>query len=101
MRIGDTTLRACIASAFLFALAACGTSTSDRALSGGALGAAAGAAIGSAYGDAGKGALIGGAAGAAAGALTDPCEVNLGDPYWKDRGASAEDYYRRCGHYPR
>jgi osmotically inducible lipoprotein OsmB len=78
----------------------CGTTTSDRALSGGALGAAAGAAIGSVTGSAGKGALIGGVAGAAAGALSDPCKVNLGDPYWRDKGASREDYYRRCGHYP-
>ena len=81
-------------------LSACGTTTSDRALSGGLLGAGAGAAIGSLSGDAGTGALIGGAAGAAAGALTDPCSVNLGHPFWRDKNATAEDYYRRCGRYP-
>ena len=65
-------------------LIACGTTTSDRALSGGAIGAgvgAAGAAVtgGSAVG----GALIGGAAGAAAGAVTDKDDVDLGDPPWR------------------
>ncbi|MGD9536852.1 MAG: hypothetical protein AB7X20_06670 [Alphaproteobacteria bacterium] len=65
-------------------LAACGSTTGDRAASGGALGAgvgAAGAAItgGSLLG----GALIGGAAGAAAGALTDEDDIDLGDPIWR------------------
>jgi osmotically inducible lipoprotein OsmB len=81
-------------------ISACGTTTGDRAASGGLLGAGAGAAIGSLYGDAGKGAVIGGIAGAAAGAVTDPCEVNLGNPVWRDQNATREDYYRRCGHYP-
>jgi osmotically inducible lipoprotein OsmB len=80
--------------------AACGTTPGERAASGGLLGAGAGAAVGSLYGDAGTGALIGGAAGAIAGATTDPCSVNLGDPIWKDRNASREDYYRECGRYP-
>jgi hypothetical protein len=82
------------------ALSACGTTTADRAASGGLLGAGAGAAIGSLSGDAGAGAVIGGVAGAAAGALTDPCSVNLGHPIWRDENASREDYYYRCGHYP-
>ena len=81
-------------------LAACGTTPGDRALSGGLLGAAAGGAIGSLSGDAGTGAIIGGVAGAAAGALTDPCAMNLGDPFWRDQRATREDYYRRCGRYP-
>ena len=81
-------------------LAACGTTPGDRALSGGLLGAAAGGAIGSLSGDAGTGAIIGGVAGAAAGALTDPCTMNLGDPFWRDQRATREDFYRRCGHYP-
>ena len=85
----------------LLTLSACGTSTTDRAVSGGALGAAAGAAIGSLSGNAGDGAVIGGIAGAAAGAVTDPCTVNLGHPVWSDQNASRDDYYRRCGHYPR
>jgi osmotically inducible lipoprotein OsmB len=83
-----------------FGLGACGTSTTDRAASGGLIGAGAGAAIGSLYGDAGAGALIGGLAGAAAGAVINPCDVNLDDPIWADQNASREDYYYRCGHYP-
>ena len=61
-------------------LAACGSSTTDRALSGGGIGAGAGAA-GSyiAGGDPVTGALIGGAAGAATGALTDEDDINLDD----------------------
>ena len=54
------------------ALAGCGTTPGDRAVSGGLLGAGGGAAIGSLYGDAGKGAVIGGVGGAALGALTTP-----------------------------
>ena len=86
--------------AIALGLGACGTTTSDRAASGGLIGAGAGAATGSLYGDAGAGALIGGVAGAAAGALSDPCEVNLGHPIWADENASREDYYYRCGYYP-
>ena len=65
-------------------LAACGSSTSDRALSGGGLGAAAGGA-GAALtgGSVGTGAVLGGAAGAAAGALTDRSDVDLGRPAWR------------------
>ena len=81
-------------------LSACGTTPGDRALSGGLLGAGAGGAIGSLSGNAGTGALIGGVAGAAAGALTDPCTLNLGDPFWRDKQATREDFYRRCGRYP-
>jgi hypothetical protein len=66
-------------------LAACGSSTSDRALSGAGIGAgvgAAGAAVtgGSILG----GAALGGAAGAATGALTDEDDIDLGDPVWDD-----------------
>jgi len=65
-------------------LAACGSSQTDRALSGGGIGAglgAAGAAVtgGSVVG----GALLGGAAGAAAGGLTDKDDINLGKPAWR------------------
>jgi osmotically inducible lipoprotein OsmB len=75
------TLAAAFAAASL--LAACGTTTTDRAVSGGLLGAGAGAAVGSLSGNAGSGAVIGGVAGAAAGALTSPDQVNLGDPVWR------------------
>jgi osmotically inducible lipoprotein OsmB len=77
------------------ALAACGTTPGDRAVSGGLLGAGAGAAIGSLSGNAGAGAVIGGVGGAAVGAMTDPCTLNLGDPYWRQHGRDA--YYDRCG----
>ena len=82
------------------ALSACGTTPGERAASGGLIGAGAGAAIGSLSGNAGTGAIIGGLGGAAVGAVTDPCSLNLGDPFWKDQRASREDYYRRCGRYP-
>jgi osmotically inducible lipoprotein OsmB len=56
---------------FLFCLSACGTSTSDRALSGGAIGAGVGAVGSSALGGSPwTGAAVGGAVGAATGALT-------------------------------
>src|SRR5258708_9878676 len=76
-------------------LSACGTTQGDRAASGGLLGAGAGAAIGSLSGNAGTGAIIGGVGGAAVGALTDPCTLNLGDPWWRQNGGAAA-YYRRC-----
>lgn len=65
-------------------LSACGTTTSDRALSGAGLGAAGGAAVGALTGgSAVTGAVIGGAAGAATGALTRSDQVNAGKPVWR------------------
>ena len=93
------TMRKFAASAAItaaLALAACGTTPGDRAASGGLIGAGAGAAVGSLSGNAGAGALVGGLGGAAVGALTDPCTLNLGDPFWRDHGGAAE-YNRRCG----
>ncbi len=67
-------------------LGACGYSTTDRALSGAALGAGAGAAGAAITGnDALTGAAIGGALGAAAGGLTSSDDINLGDPIWRRR----------------
>ncbi len=100
MKFSYRTTALALAAAASLSLAACGTSTTDRAASGGLLGAGAGALVGSLSGDAGAGAVIGGVAGAAAGALTDPCAVNLGDPVWADQRATRQDYYYRCGHYP-
>ncbi len=72
-----------LTAASLLGLTACGTSKTDRALSGGALGAAGGAALGAVTGGSvAGGALLGGAGGAAAGALTDKDDVDLGDPAW-------------------
>ena len=76
-------IKALCALAFAAALAACGESTTDRALSGGAIGAGAGAATGAVIGGgAVEGAVVGGALGAAAGALTDEDDIDLGDPVW-------------------
>jgi osmotically inducible lipoprotein OsmB len=71
------------ALAAVLLLAACGSSTSDRAISGGAIGAGAGAGLGAVTGTSALGgAVLGGAAGAAAGALTDEDDIDLGDPVW-------------------
>ena len=64
-------------------LAACGTSTTDRALSGGAIGAGAGAVGGALAGAPLTGAVIGGALGAAAGGLTESEDIDLGKPVWR------------------
>ena len=73
-----------VAAAILAALvlAGCGTTPSDRMLSGGLLGAGAGAAIGSVTGGVGTGAVIGAVSGAALGGLTHPRDVYLGEPPW-------------------
>jgi osmotically inducible lipoprotein OsmB len=77
-------LKTAIAAAALLALAACGTSKTDRAISGGAIGAGAGALGGAALGGSpGTGAVLGGAAGAAGGALTDSRDIDLGRPIWR------------------
>jgi hypothetical protein len=86
---------ACLATALL--LAGCGTDPGERAVSGGMLGAAGGAIIGAATGSAATGALIGGVGGAVVGAATDPCDLDLGKPFWRDHGGR-EGYERRCGH---
>lgn len=65
-------------------VAACGYSTGDRALSGGAIGAGAGAAGAAVTGGSpAGGAILGGAAGAVIGAVTHPHDVNLGRPIWR------------------
>ena len=64
----------------LTALAGCGDTTGQRALSGGAIGAGGGAILGAVTGmGAGTGALIGGAAGAVTGAATNKSQINLGN----------------------
>ena len=65
-------------------LAACGDTTSDRALSGGAIGAGVGAVGGSVIGASPvTGAIVGGAVGAATGGLTKKKDVDLGKPLWR------------------
>jgi hypothetical protein len=72
-----------LACAATLGLAACGSTTQDRALSGGGIGAGAGALGGAMLGHPVEGALLGGAAGAAGGALTKQSDVDLGKPVWK------------------
>ena len=64
-------LKATVAALALVALAGCGETKTDRAISGGAIGAAGGAV---------GGALMGSPA---AGALTSPDDIDLGKPIWK------------------
>ena len=70
-----------LASTFALALAGCGSTQSDRALTGAALGGVAGAAIGGAATGSGGGALAGAAIGAAGGAAV---------------GAATTPRYNRC-----
>jgi uncharacterized membrane protein len=70
----------CIA---LLALAGCGNSTGDRALSGAGIGAGVGALGGLIVGAPVQGAVIGGAVGAGTGALTKKEQIDLGKPVWR------------------
>lgn len=72
-----------LAVAALLSVSACGSSTSDRALSGAGIGAGVGAVGGFLVGAPIEGAVIGGAIGAGAGALTDEDQIDLGKPAWK------------------
>lgn len=64
----------------ILALAACGQTTGERALSGAGIGAGVGLVGGALVGAPVEGALIGGAVGAGTGALTSPRQINLGRP---------------------
>jgi osmotically inducible lipoprotein OsmB len=66
----------------MLGLAACGSSTSDRALTGGGIGAGVGLVGGALVGAPIAGAAIGGAVGAGTGALTDEDDIDLGEPLW-------------------
>jgi len=80
-------------------LAGCGTTPGDRAVSGAGIGAAGGAIIGAMTGTPATGAAIGAGVGAVVGAATDPCTLDLGDPFWRHHGGE-RGYERRCGHPP-
>lgn len=67
----------------LLALAACGNTPGDRALSGAGIGAATGAVGGALLGSPVTGAVVGGAVGAGVGGLTDEKDIDLGKPIWK------------------
>jgi uncharacterized membrane protein len=78
--------RTCIAIATMLAalsLTGCGSSTGERAISGGGIGAGVGALGGFMVGAPLEGALIGGAVGAGTGALTNKNQIDLGRPIWK------------------
>ena len=84
MTIKHTAILTIFTGALALALAGCGQTTTDRALSGGAIGAGTGAAAGALTGGSILGgALIGGGAGAAAGGLTDQEDLDLGEPLWR------------------
>lgn len=72
-----------LTAAALLSLSACGSSTSDRAISGAGIGAGVGAVGGLLVGAPLKGAAIGAAIGAGTGAVTDEDDVDLGKPAWK------------------
>jgi hypothetical protein len=67
----------------LAALAACGSTKTERGLSGAAVGAGAGALGGAVLGDdsIAEGAILGAAAGAAVGLLTDSDDLDLDDVF--------------------
>lgn len=67
----------------MLALAACGATKEDRAISGGLIGAGAGALVGSTVGAPVTGAAIGAGVGATTGALADPNDLNFGKPIWR------------------
>ena len=84
MKTRKNMLFALLISGIALGAAGCGSSQSDRAISGAGIGAGAGAAAGAlSGGSAVGGALLGGAAGAATGAFTDDKDVNLGKPVWR------------------
>jgi osmotically inducible lipoprotein OsmB len=72
------------ATVSLIALAGCGETTGDRAISGAGIGAGIGAIGGLMVGAPLQGAAIGAAVGAGTGALTTPSQVELGKPAWRE-----------------
>lgn len=83
-------IKTCLALGGALLVAACGSSTEDRTLSGAGIGAAAGTVIGAVTGfGLIQGALVGAAAGGLTGAVTTPDQVNLGKPAWKSGSASS------------
>jgi hypothetical protein len=80
----------CIATAASVLLAACGTTPTERAATGGLAGAALGGAVGGNL----TGALVGGAAGAAVGAATAPKRYgNINRRQYYDERAGRYYYY--------
>jgi hypothetical protein len=81
-----------LALSTILALTACGTTRTERGLSGAAIGAGLGAAAGEVFGNSpGKGALIGGAAGAATGVLTAPNQDSRSYRHREDAYGNGDD----------
>lgn len=76
-------LRSGVLGLALLTLAACGSTPTDRGLSGAGLGAAGGAIGGALVGVPATGAAIGAIVGGAIGAITQPSQIDLGKPAWK------------------
>jgi len=93
-------IKTCLALGGAFLVAACGSSTEDRTLSGAGIGAAAGTVIGAVTGfGLIQGALVGAAAGGLTGAVTTQDQVNLGKPAWKSgSGASSSASAQSAAH---
>lgn len=76
--------------ALAFLLTACGTTPSDRTLSGAGLVAAGGAVLGAVTGlGIVQGIVIGAAAGGLTGFFTDESKINLGKPLWRSHSGFA------------
>jgi len=74
----------CAAGLLASSVAACGSSTTDRAISGGLIGAGVGAGTAAVTGgNVGTGALIGGAGGAIIGGVTSDRDIDAGRPAWR------------------
>ena len=68
-------------------LAGCGTTPTERGVSGAGIGASAGAIIGAVTGlSVLEGAVLGAVGGGLTGAITKPSQINMGDPAWKKSG---------------
>ena len=77
-------------------LTACGTTQTERTVSGGAMGAAVGAGIGSLSGHPDAGAAIGGGVGAIGGALSPPPQGPVYPSQYRDPPPPPPDYNRSC-----
>ncbi len=76
--------------ALAFLLAACGSTPSDRTLSGAGLAAAGGAVLGAVTGlGIAEGIVLGAAIGGLTGFLTDESKIDLGKPLWKSNSGFA------------
>ncbi|QQS12189.1 MAG: hypothetical protein IPK81_22200 [Rhodospirillales bacterium] len=76
-------LRLAATAALVATLAACGSTTGDRALSAALIGGGGGAVVGAVAGNPLAGAAVGGAAGAVVGAVATPRDIDLGRPAWR------------------